>query len=231
LSSTLSSCRDRSLGSSAIGACDDDALQLCSEQTKVDDIISCLHENESSLSDECLVNIMNSNAFTNGWLILRNHYRHITKSVAIMSLVYLSLPFLISIWALYKYGSLKIIQDKVLQTILSHSYSLTDLENNSSHQPSQPDESAVDIDSQLDIGFMDVSYWIEANRSLRSICLGSKDTAKKQILHNVREYLQWIITCNEISYIGIRRVLPRLDYGDHGSKWIRYHRHVNKESP
>lgn len=118
------SCQDW-LGSTTIGGCNNDAESLCGDKTSMRDIYECLDANKSNLSKACLANFSNRKNGENPWKMVQTHSKQATQAITSMSIAYLLIPLLGSLWAVTKMRSLHKEQLRVLSEITSSATTTT----------------------------------------------------------------------------------------------------------
>jgi hypothetical protein len=107
-------CQDY-LGSTTLGACNNEALTLCGDYESVEDITKCLEEHSNELSTDCLKNLKNNNEYSNRIKEMRESLLGVTRFVTVLSAIFLTIPLLFSLWCCYKLYHLLEIQAKVLE--------------------------------------------------------------------------------------------------------------------
>jgi hypothetical protein len=105
------SCQDY-LGSTTIGACNEDAKKICGDYDSTKDIMNCLESHSEELSADCLRNI--ENAARNPLRRMEESTLISTKIVTNFSLLFLAIPMVIVIVAFCQMYRLYLLQEVVL---------------------------------------------------------------------------------------------------------------------
>jgi ABC-type multidrug transport system ATPase subunit len=101
------------LGKPTFGGCNEEAMTFCSKYTDPKRIQKCLTSHMDDLSRSCAQNVMVS--AVNPWEEERNEERDATIFVALMSIIYLSIPVLIVFCAMYYVSRLETEQANVIR--------------------------------------------------------------------------------------------------------------------
>lgn len=103
------------LGSTTLGGCNQEALNLCGDFYEINDITNCLRNNTNKLGTDCLKNIENNDASSNRMKEMRESLLKATRGVTILSAIFLLFPISLAIWCVYKMWKLHNLQDQILK--------------------------------------------------------------------------------------------------------------------
>lgn len=178
------------LGNTIAGGCNDEAFKLCPDKVDISDIIECLMTHESELSESCIQNLNNRSTSQSGFKIMRQQLKTMTKAISVLSLIYLSFPILILIWTnfmMWKLSKKQRIVIKEKLSILKEEESSPESSYDDISNITSPSSSGLEIpininDLTLEIGFINISYWINSSSNIFSLFNTQKP---KQILYDI----------------------------------------------
>eukprot|EP01038_Epipyxis_sp_PR26KG_P007779 gene7779-10568_t len=151
------------LGSTTVGGCNQEAEILCPEYTDVSSIMHCLNSNKVKLGATCAANILKaeSESSNNPIKSAETKLKRITRSVTIMSLVYLCIPLLFALWATIMMTLLHFEQASILKEKRKLSIDGTAVSFNKTDS-CRVVERDTDVTSEKawNISFYDLSFWI-----------------------------------------------------------------------
>lgn len=165
----------------APGACNYDALMFCSQYLKVDDITRCLEDHKDELSSDCAVNLSKKDDTTSPAKAIMESNKHNTKVVTTITVIYLLVPLLLCLWALYMVYSLHKEQLDIINSVTYNNFTDMVTENEDTNPllndhlsiHGQNNESTCrnnDIlelqgcsSSSWQIGYYNLSYWVASN--------------------------------------------------------------------
>jgi hypothetical protein len=173
------------LGSTTLGGCNQEALNLCGDKDTVEDIVQCLRDHTSELSADCLKNIKNNDEQTSRIKEMRNNLTQATRGVTILSAVYLLIPVFFSFWCISKFIALQAEQEKILRagkaTWKLDSEVMKIIRACDNRLPSSSNPSDSSVPETWQISFCKLNYWSGGIKQWT----GPLKQTRKKILNNV----------------------------------------------
>ena len=170
------------LGTTTFGGCNDESLRLCGDNSNINDIHTCLENNKDKLSAQCLTNIMNLKSDgVNPWKKFQLRSKKVTSAITALSMAYLLIPLLLSIWAMFMMFKLDSIQKDILSENNNMISSSSLAESRGELYSSQKTFDEVSQSDPWQISFLQLSYWVLEITDWRH----PLDIKKKQILRDV----------------------------------------------
>lgn len=190
------------LGSTRVGGCNEEAKTLCGELDDAEEIMQCLEDHRDELSADCLRNI--ENAARDPWRHLEESTLQSTKIVTRVSLLFLSFPILLAIYAIYELRNHATVEAKVLSE-----NTRTWKENSAVVEVFRACDSVEEARGSKHpwcIRFHAIDYWVQEGDNW----FNPTQTTKKRILtnvsHDINVVMLYISLVNIDHYIGIRSI-------------------------